>query len=133
MACKRLRGWELEMESGRVQQPKVGKALEKAKHGVTQSSLANKLLSLWAKGSLNAALVRELADCAIQDGACCEDLVALPQTGNWGEQPGNCHKQILHHSCANVQIAESFEVEVPCIHPKTSQEVLEKASIFYRT
>ena len=31
MACKRLRGWELEMESGRVQQPEVGKALEKAK------------------------------------------------------------------------------------------------------
>ena len=83
MARERLRGWELEMESGRVQQPKVGKALEKAKHGVTQSSLANKLLSLWAKGSLSAALVRELADCAIQDGACCEDLVALAQAGNW--------------------------------------------------
>ena len=78
MAWKRLRGWEFELESGRVQQPKIGKALEKAGPGVPQSSVANKLLSLWLKGSLSAALVRELADCAIQDGACCEDLVAWP-------------------------------------------------------
>ena len=29
-----------------------------------------------------------------------------------------------------MQIAECIEVEVPCIHPKTSKDALEKASVF---
>jgi len=104
--------------------------LEKAQGPVVESVLANKLLHLWAKGTLSATLLRDLADCALQDGASHEDLVALAQTGNWGAQPGNCHKQILHHFCANVKICDGYEVEVPCIDPKTSKPALENASIF---
>ena len=128
--AKRLRGWELEYESGRTQKPRASKALEKAQGPVVESVLANKLLHLWAKGTLSATLLRDLADCALQVGASHEDLVALAQTGNWGAQPGNCHKQILHHFCANVKICDGYEVEVPCIDPKTSKPALEKASIF---
>ena len=36
----------------------------------------------------------------------------------------------MGHFCSNVQIAESIEVEVPCIRPKTSKDALEKASVF---
>ena len=111
--AKRLRGWQLEHESGRKAKVKPGKALEKAEGPVAESALANKLLHLWAKGTLSATLLRELADCAIQDGASNDDLVALAQAGNWGAQPGNCHKQILNHFCANVKICEGYEVEVP--------------------
>lgn len=128
--AKRLRGWELEMQSGRrPATAKASKALEKAPED-KQSPLANKLLLLWAKGVLSATLIREIADLAIQDGAKHQDLVAIAQTGNWGQQPGNAHKQILNHFCSNVNIATSYEVEVPCIHPKTSKDALEKASIF---
>ena len=69
------------MESGISQQAKASKALEKAE-GLPESNLANKLLFLWARGQLSATLVRELADCAIQDGAVHEDLVAIAQTGS---------------------------------------------------
>ena len=128
--AKRLRGWQLEHESGRKAKVKPGKALEKAEGPVAESALANKLLHLWAKGTLSATLLRELADCAIQDGASNDDLVALAQAGNWGAQPGNCHKQILNHFSANVKICEGYEVEVPCKDPKTSKPALEKATIF---
>ena len=82
------------------------------------------------KGALSATLIRELADCAIQDGAQHTDLLAIAQTGNWGAQPGNVHRQILNHFCSNVQLAASHDVEVPCTHPKTSKDALEKASVF---
>ena len=118
------------MESGRRPgTAKASKALEKAPKE-KQSALANKLLLLWAKGLLSATLIRELADLAIQDGAKHQDLVAIAQTGNWGQQPGNAHRQILNHFCSNVSIADSHEVEVPCTHPKTSKDALERASVF---
>ena len=132
LMAKRLRGWKLEMESGISKQAKASKALGKAE-GVPESNLANKLWFLWARGQLSATLVRELADCAIQDGAAHEDLVAIAQTGNWGAQPGNVHRQLMTNFCSNVQIAESFDIWVPCTHPKTNKDALEKASIFYLT
>ena len=60
----------MEMESGRVPVPALGKAKKQAleKAGGPQSKLA-KLLGLWAHGMLSAAMIRELADLAIQDGA----------------------------------------------------------------
>ena len=128
--AKRLRGWQLEMESGSSQQARPSKALEKAEECVAESELANKLLFLWARGTLSATLIRELADCAIQDGAQHRDLVAIAQTGNWGAQPGNVHKQIMGHFCSNVLIAEPHDVQVPCTHPKTSKDAVEKASVF---
>ena len=67
--AKRLRGWQLEQESGR-NAIKGNKALENAdaleKH---ESPLASKLLHLWASGSLSAVMIRGLANLALQDGA----------------------------------------------------------------
>ena len=128
--AKRLRGWKLEYESGIQPKAKASTALEKAKDCETESVLANKLLFLWARGQLSATLIRELADCALADGANHRDLVAIAQAGNWGRQPGNVHKQIMSQFCASVDIAPSFDVWVPCTHPKTNKGALEKASIF---
>ena len=61
----------------------ASKFLEKAEGCVAESILANKLLFLWARGQLSATLIRELADCAIQDGASH----TIAQTGNWGAHP----------------------------------------------
>ena len=109
--AKRLRGWQLEMESGRSQQARPSKALEKGRRE--------------CRGTLSATLIRELADCAIQDGAQHRDLASIAQTGNWGAKPGNVHKQIVGHFCSNVLIAEPHDVQVPCTHPKTSKDALE--------
>ena len=128
--AKRLRGWRLEYESGIQPKAKASTALEKAKDCETESVLANKLLFLWARGQLSATLIRELADCALAGGANHRDLVAIAQAGNWGAQPSNVHKQIMSQFCASVEIAASFDVWVPCTHPKTNKDALEKASIF---
>ena len=76
--AKRLRGWELEMESGSVPVNKA--ALEKAPGG--QSGLASKLLQLWATGILSATLVQTLAELALQDGANHPALeIGVPRKG----------------------------------------------------
>ena len=104
--------------------------MEKAHGAVAESALVNKLLNHWAKGVLSATLLQSLAASAIQDGVQHQDLVAIAQTGNWGSQPGNCHRQIMNHFCCSVQIADPYEVEVPGKNPKTSKEASGKASLF---
>lgn len=69
--AKRVRGWQLEMESGRQVQRK-GKALEKV-HALENaepnpSSLATRLLHLWGSGLLSATMIRELASLAMDHG-----------------------------------------------------------------
>ena len=86
--AKRLRGWQLEYESGRAPKARDSKALEKAHGAVAESALVNKLLNLWAKGALSATLLQSLATSTIQDGVQHQDLVAIAQTGNWGSSLG---------------------------------------------
>ena len=87
-----------EMESGRQVQRK-GKALEKV-HALENaepnpSSLATRLLHLWGSGLLSATMIRELASLAMEDGASHPELIKLAESGNWGAQPGNIHKQVM--------------------------------------
>ena len=126
--AKRLRGWQLEHESGRkaLKAHKASAqaiALEKANSlEKDESQLASKLLHLWASGSLSAVMVRELANLALQDGADHPELVKLAQCGNWGLQPGNVHKQLLNKFCSEVMLPDPFPIKVKCIDPKTSLE-----------
>ena len=63
MATKRLRGWALQKE---LNPCKRGEASTSSKQ---PSQLANKLLSLWAHGTLSAIMVQEIAHLAMLDGA----------------------------------------------------------------
>ena len=124
--AKRLRGWQMELESGRIPDRNSSKQELPWK----RQSLANKLLMLWAHGLLSAVMIRELADLAIADGASHPDLVALAPTGNWGAQTGNCNRQILNAFCPQVHLPEPFQIKVGCIDPKTSLEKEDMASVF---
>ena len=148
--AKRLRAWELELETGRVAPEKQKRALGKAKQlqeslekdidknpislekDEKPSALANKLLALWAQGMLSAVLIREIAHLALQDGAQHNDLVALARTGNWGAQPGNAHRQILNHFCKDILLPESHQVKVNCLG-KDNNVKEEDASVFLHT
>ena len=110
--------------------PTSSRTHQEEDEAVTHSALANRLLFLWARGTSSATLIRDLADCALQDHADHPDLVAIASRGNWGAHPGNIHRELMGQFCSNVKLAEPYEVEVPCVHPKTSKEALEKASIF---
>ena len=108
-------------------------ALEKAALGkadTKQSSLACKLLSLWAHGLLSATMIREIASCALDDGAQHEELVHLAEAGSWGQQPGNIHRSILRRFCKDVGLEKPISVSVPCIDNKTTLEKVEQAQIY---
>jgi hypothetical protein len=126
---KRLRGWQLEKESGRK---KV--ALEKAqgleKPAGPQSGLANLLLHLWSSGILSATMVRQVAHLAMEAGASHNDLQKLASAGNWGRQSGNIHRQIMNKLCPHVMLPEPFHIKVECIDPKTSLEKEDWAAVF---
>ena len=119
--AKRLRGWELE-----VQKQKAA-PLTKREEG--QSSLTTKLLNLWAHGKLSAVAVQSIAHAAALDGAEHHELAVLAKAGSFGEIPGNVRRDIMSYFCAQVDLCESWEVMVPCLHPKNSKKVEEPASI----
>ena len=130
--AKRIRGWQLEKAG--VARPPKKKLLQPWKRMKTydtkQSSLACKLLSLWAHGLLSATMIREIASCALDDGAQHEELVHLAEAGSWGQQPGNIHRSILRRFCKDVGLEKPISVSVPCIDNKTTLEKVEQAQIY---
>ena len=119
--AKRLRGWELEVQKS------LPAPLTKGEEG--QSSLATKLLNLWAHGKLSATAMQSIAHAAVLDGAEHPELGMLSKAGSFGENPGNVHRDIMGHFCAQVDLCETWDVVIPCLDPKTSKKVEEAASI----
>ena len=119
--AKRLRGHQLEMGKDK------GNPL--AKGDVQPSALADKLLNLWAHGSLSASAVQDLAHGAILDGAEHEELIALGKSGNWGTHKGSCHRDIMAYFCPKLTLCDSWDIQVPCLDPKTGKETHADASL----
>ena len=95
----------------------------------SESPLVTKLLSLWAHGILSAVLIRELAHLAMVDGANHNEVLFLARCGNFGNTPGNIHRDVLAKFAKGCQFV-STAVSVPCIDPKTNQPDNVDAEIF---
>ena len=119
--AKRIRGHQLEIEQNKT------KTLAK---GPDRSALVNKLLSLWSHGILSAKMCQELAHLAVLDGAKSQELSIMAGAGNWGQVPGNTHRDFLANFCRNNGLTKAFEVEVPVRDPKTSKLGTETAALF---
>ena len=119
---KRLRGWKKDIETGLAERPDTVEE--------DPSPLATKLLSHWAHGSLSAKAIQELAHLSQLGGTSHEEVSILAKAGNYGSNPGNVHKAIMQAFLPNVGIPPGFDVEVPCIDPKTSKVTEATASIF---
>ena len=121
---KRLRGWKMDLELGKAQRTAVKDEMpEFAKESVEKedevtSCLAAKLLALWAHGKLSATMIRELASLAVSDGAKHPDLLDIAQAGNWGQQAGNIHKQLMRKFVRNVGLDEACKVKIRCLDNK---------------
>ena len=50
--------------------------------------------------------------------------------GNWGEYPGNCHRDFLQQFNHANGLTKAFELQVPVRDPKTSKPSMETASLF---
>jgi hypothetical protein len=92
-----------------------------ARPGPAYSALGTKLLHLWSAGEISAVKVQQLAHCAILDGAGHVELGTLAAAGNFGEVPGNVHRDISNAFLQSVSITEPLLVSTKAIDPKTSQ------------
>ena len=121
--CKRLRGWKLEEALG---SSKKKKPLEKGR----DSNLATALLSLWAHGKLSAIQIRKLAHAAVLDGCNHVELADMSKAGNYGEVPGNVHRDLMCRFVKDVCIPEPMELEVTCLDTKSLKKEKVMASLF---
>ena len=118
--AKRIRGCAKEM-------PAEDTLLTKGEAGT--NALADRLLSLWCHGHLSAVLIQELALLASLGGAEHPDLALIGKAGNFGQVPGNCHRDIMTNFCHGSHIPEGYNVKVNCKDPKTSKKASENASV----
>jgi len=124
MALKRLRGSALQKA---FQEESAQPTPSESSKG--HSSLVTKLLSLWAHGTLSAVMIRELAHLAYLDGANHPDIIALSKAGNFGEIPGNVHRDLMTTFAKGSDI-KHFEIQVICEDPKTHEKVETDAAMF---
>ncbi|CAE7455722.1 unnamed protein product [Symbiodinium sp. CCMP2592] len=122
VASSKGKCWKMDQELGKAQRKNNDELPEFAKEALEKdevtSSLAAKLLALWAHGKLSATMIRELASLAVVDGAKHPDLLEIAQAGNWGEQPGNIHKQLMRRFVRNVGLDEACKVSIRCLDNK---------------
>ena len=123
--AKRLRGSQLQVAMNAS--ASSGDPLVK---GEQSSALANLLLTLWSHGQLSASLIQQLAHMAILDGASHPELVSMASCGNWGELPGNAHRDVMAAFCADINITPPVSIQVEVMDPKTSLQLVEDASLF---
>ena len=97
---------------------------------VQPSALATKLLSLWSHGLLAAVVVQELAHLAILDGASHPELASIAKCGNFGQQPGNVHRDLMSTFCKDTHVPAALPVAVECKDPKSSELEEINAGVF---
>ena len=123
--AKRLRGWKKDMDLGADTEG------ETPSTSSAPSNLATKLLSLWAHGKLSAVEVQKLSNLATLDGCSHPEVATLGAAGNFGEQPGNCHRALVRSFCNQLSVPEPGLVTCKCFDPKTSKIIDEDVAIFY--
>lgn len=95
------------------------------------SPLASKLLLLWATGNVAATTIQELAHCALLDGASHEELAAIASTGDWGQLPGNVHRDLSARFLKKIAFCEPQLVETVALDPKTQKTVPAQAGVYH--
>ena len=106
--CKRLRGYKLDLETGKVLAPSP----KKVKAG--ESHLATRLLTLWTEGRLSATCVQELAHLAMLEPSNPE-LQLLAKSGNYGEIGGNISRDISTNFLKGLGICAPYRIRVKCL------------------
>ena len=123
---KRIRGWQLDIETGKGLRSTLEEGGEKQEH----SALASALLALWSHGKLSATMVQWLAWQAVLDGAQHDELVSMAKTGAYGSCPGNCHRDLMARFCKDVPLTKGEVVSVPAVDPKTGTTGPVDATVF---
>ena len=75
--------------------------------------------------------VQKLSNLATLDGCSHPEVATLGAAGNFGEQPGNCHRALVRSFCNQLSVPEPGLVTCKCFDPKTSKIIDEDVAIFY--
>ena len=115
----------------RLEQPAEQPAHQQHRLPEPNSPLGLALLSKWAWGVLSATNVQELAHAAVLSGAKAEDLVSLSSLGSYGQQPGNCHRDLVRKYCKDLWSPDPYSVVVPMkfVNPETGAVDMAEGSI----
>ena len=92
---KRFRGWRLALQKHQLEAG-IADPIEQGgePQGDDHSALASRLLNLWASGRISATSARELAHCAMLDGANHHEIALLASAGTWGRQQSNISNDV---------------------------------------
>lgn len=92
-------------------------------HGAAEapSALASLLLGLWAEGTLSARMIQKVAHAALLDGCQHAEVATLASCGNFGDQQGNIHRDVMNQFLPQVHINEPCIIKTKCRDNKTSQ------------
>lgn len=120
---KRLRGWQAEMAH---QVP-----CEKEKPTFSDSSpLCTRLLELWAVGKISAKQAAEISHLALLEGCSSSDILCLAKCGNFGQNVGSCHRDMVNLFCKKMTLCEPLSIPVDMLDPNTREVKKENVSFF---
>lgn len=95
---------------------------------VPPSTLARQLLEGWCRGEMSPQQVQSLAHAALKDlqqvSPTCSmpDLVNLAKLGSYGENPSNCHRELLALVEPIVKLPQPYRQKLPFKEPLNDQE-----------
>ena len=121
---KRLKGWKL--DQSRKHPCEKDEKLEPNK----SSPLCTRLLELWSLGKISAVQAAEIAHLAILEGSSSAETMALAKCGNFGQNPGSAHRDLVSHFCKNIKVCDPMPVTVDVLDPNTRKHTTEEASLF---
>ena len=93
-----------------------------------ESPLCTRLFQLWSLGLLSATQVAELCPLTMLSGCNQNDLVAMAKCGSFGQQKGNCHRDMLALHCKHLAL-QAHLVRAPVKDPKSQNRGTEEVAL----
>ena len=120
---KRLRGWQWEKAQ---HSPFQKDPMESA---TASNPLCSRLIELWSQGRLSASQVSEICYLAFLSGCDHPEILAIAKCGNFQQQAGNCHRDLVNLQCKSLKIADPHPVKTWVKDPKSQKAVQEELPV----
>ena len=121
---KRLKGWHFERPKALPKEDGLTDPVS------TSSPLCNRLLELWSLGKLSATQVAEIGHLAMLEGCKSPEITSLAKCGNFGQNKGNAHRDMVAHFCKGIQICDPMPTAVDVLDQNTRKTTKEDAMLY---
>ena len=121
---KRLKGWHFERSKALPKEDGLTDPVS------TSIPLCNRLLELWSLGKLSATQVAEIGHLAMLEGCKSPEITSLAKCGNFGQNKGNAHRDMVAHFCKGIQISDPMPIAVDVLDQNTRKTTKEGAMLY---